>query len=228
MKQLTKLGVPVGIVFIVVMLVVPLPAIVLDLLIALNITGALLVLMVVMFVARPLDFASFPAIILVTTLFRLALNVSATRLVLLARVRRQGDRHLRPLRGRRLAHRRPDRLRDPPGHPVRRHHQRCRPRRRGRRPVHPRRDARQADGHRRRPELRAHRRGPGPQAPRRRPRRGRLLRRDGRRLEVRQGRRDRGDHHHAGQPGRRLRHRGRPDGDAVRRRGHDVQPALGR
>ena len=83
MKQLTKLGVPVGIVFIVVMLVVPLPAIVLDLLIALNITGALLVLMVVMFVARPLDFASFPAIILVMTLFRLALNVSATRLVLL-------------------------------------------------------------------------------------------------------------------------------------------------
>ena len=67
MKQLTKLGVPVGIVFIVVMLVVPLPAIVLDLLIALNITGALLVLMVVMFVARPLDFASFPAIILVMT-----------------------------------------------------------------------------------------------------------------------------------------------------------------
>src|SRR6476659_11357360 len=83
MKQLTKLGVPVGIVFIVVMLVVPLPAIVLDLLIALNITGALLVMMVVMFVARPLDFASFPAVILVMTLFRLALNVSATRLVLL-------------------------------------------------------------------------------------------------------------------------------------------------
>ena len=65
------------------MLVVPLPAIVLDLLIALNITGALLILLTAMFVHRPLDFAAFPAVILVMTLFRLALNVSATRLVLL-------------------------------------------------------------------------------------------------------------------------------------------------
>ncbi len=83
MKRLTQLAVPVGIVFIVVMLVVPLPTVVLDLLIALNITGALLVLMVAMFVRGPLDFAAFPAVILVMTLFRLALNVSATRLLLL-------------------------------------------------------------------------------------------------------------------------------------------------
>ena len=83
LKRLSQLAVPVGIVMIVVMLVVPLPAMVLDLLIALNITGALLVLMVAMFVRRPLDFAAFPAVILVMTLFRLALNVSATRLVLL-------------------------------------------------------------------------------------------------------------------------------------------------
>ncbi|MCX6397872.1 MAG: flagellar biosynthesis protein FlhA [Propionibacteriales bacterium] len=83
MKRMMQLGVPVGIVFIVVMLVVPLPAILLDLLIALNITGALLILLTAMFIARPLDFASFPAVILVMTLFRLALNVSATRLVLL-------------------------------------------------------------------------------------------------------------------------------------------------
>src|SRR6478735_2116208 len=65
------------------MLVVPLPAVVLDMLIALNITGALLVLLTTMTVHRPLDFAAFPAVILVMTLFRLALNVSATRLVLL-------------------------------------------------------------------------------------------------------------------------------------------------
>ncbi|GAA4111923.1 flagellar biosynthesis protein FlhA [Nocardioides fonticola] len=82
LKRLTQLGVPVGIVFIVVMLVIPLPAVVLDLLIAMNITGALLILLTAMFVVRPLDFASFPAILLVMTLFRLALNVSATRLVL--------------------------------------------------------------------------------------------------------------------------------------------------
>jgi flagellar biosynthesis protein FlhA len=83
LKRVTQLGVPVGIVFIVVMLVVPLPAIVLDMLIALNIVGALLILLTAMFVHRPLDFAAFPALILVMTLFRLALNVSATRLVLL-------------------------------------------------------------------------------------------------------------------------------------------------
>ncbi|KQW42692.1 flagellar biosynthesis protein FlhA [Nocardioides sp. Root1257] len=80
---MNQLGVPVGIVMIIVMLVVPLPAAVLDLLIALNITGALLVLMTAMFVHKPLDFAAFPAVLLVMTLFRLALNVSATRLVLL-------------------------------------------------------------------------------------------------------------------------------------------------
>ena len=83
MKSLTKLGVPIGIVLIVVMLVVPLPAMMLDLLIALNITGALLILLTAMFVSRPLDFAAFPSVLLVMTLFRLALNVSATRLVLL-------------------------------------------------------------------------------------------------------------------------------------------------
>jgi flagellar biosynthesis protein FlhA len=80
---MNQLGVPVGIVMIIVMLVVPLPAAVLDLLIALNITAALLVLMTAMFVHKPLDFAAFPAVLLVMTLFRLALNVSATRLVLL-------------------------------------------------------------------------------------------------------------------------------------------------
>jgi flagellar biosynthesis protein FlhA len=83
MKRMTQLAVPVGIVFIVVMLVVPLPAILLDLLIAMNITGALLILLTAMFIAKPLDFAAFPSVILVMTLFRLALNVSATRLVLL-------------------------------------------------------------------------------------------------------------------------------------------------
>ncbi|MCR1786350.1 flagellar biosynthesis protein FlhA [Nocardioides carbamazepini] len=82
-KSLTRLGVPLGIVLIVVMLVVPLPAVLLDLMIALNITGALLVLMVAMFIHKPLEFAAFPSVILVMTLFRLALNVSATRLVLL-------------------------------------------------------------------------------------------------------------------------------------------------
>ena len=83
LKRLTQLAVPLGIVMIVVMLVVPLPSLVLDLLIAVNITTALLILLTAMFVHRPLDFSAFPAVVLVMTLFRLALNVSATRLVLI-------------------------------------------------------------------------------------------------------------------------------------------------
>src|SRR6186713_3181375 len=65
------------------MMVVPLPTIVLDLLIAVNITGAVLIPLVSLSVTRPLDFAVFPSLLLIATMFRLALNVSATRLVLL-------------------------------------------------------------------------------------------------------------------------------------------------
>src|SRR5687768_9170786 len=82
MKRMTQLGVPVGVVLIVVMLVVPLPAVLLDLLLAFNISLSVLILLTAMFVNKPLDFAAFPAVILVLTLFRLSLNVSTTRLVL--------------------------------------------------------------------------------------------------------------------------------------------------
>src|ERR1700710_1425804 len=64
------------------MLVVPLPSWVLDLLLGTNITAALLILLVSMQIKRSLDFAAFPSLILIATLFRLALNVSSTRLVL--------------------------------------------------------------------------------------------------------------------------------------------------
>ena len=80
---MTQLAIPIGVVLIVVMLVVPLPALLLDLLIATNITTSILILLTAMFVRRPLDFGAFPAVILVMTLFRLALNVSSTRLILL-------------------------------------------------------------------------------------------------------------------------------------------------
>src|SRR3954463_5902188 len=82
MKGLSKAVVPIGVVGIVLMLVVPLPSWVLDLLIGLNITAALLILLVSMQIKRALDFSVFPALILIATLFRLALNVSSTRLVL--------------------------------------------------------------------------------------------------------------------------------------------------
>ncbi len=82
MQKLTKAAVPIGVVAIVLMLVVPLPAAVLDLLLGLNVTASLLILLVAMQIRRPLDFAVFPSLILIATLFRLALNVSSTRLVL--------------------------------------------------------------------------------------------------------------------------------------------------
>ncbi|HEV7213068.1 MAG TPA: flagellar biosynthesis protein FlhA [Blastococcus sp.] len=82
MKGMGKLAVPIGVVAIVLMLVVPLPSVVLDLLLGANITCSLLILLVAMQIRRPLDFAVFPSLILIATLFRLSLNVSSTRLVL--------------------------------------------------------------------------------------------------------------------------------------------------
>ncbi|MFS8665598.1 MAG: flagellar biosynthesis protein FlhA, partial [Limnochordales bacterium] len=73
----------VAVVLILVMMVVPLPTGLIDLLLAVNISLALLVLMLTMNVRHPLDFSVFPALLLVLTLFRLALNVSTTRLILL-------------------------------------------------------------------------------------------------------------------------------------------------
>ena len=81
-RRLSQLAVPIGVVAIILMLVVPVPSGVLDFLIAVNITGALLIVLVSMYVKRPLDFSSFPSLLLVATLFRLALNICATRLVL--------------------------------------------------------------------------------------------------------------------------------------------------
>ena len=81
-RRLSALAVPIGVVSIVLLLVVPLPAYILDVLIAFNITLAIVVLLVAMSVKKPLDFSVFPSLLLVATLFRLALNVSATRLVL--------------------------------------------------------------------------------------------------------------------------------------------------
>ncbi|MCL5048093.1 MAG: flagellar biosynthesis protein FlhA [Firmicutes bacterium] len=77
------LAVPLAVVLVVVMLVVPLPSFILDILITINITAAMLVLLTAMNVKKPLEFSVFPTLLLMLTVFRLALNVSATRLVLL-------------------------------------------------------------------------------------------------------------------------------------------------
>ncbi len=71
-----------AVVLIVSMLVIPLPQVVLDLLITVNISMALVVLLISMYVRSPLEFSAFPSLLLIATLYRLALNVSSTRLIL--------------------------------------------------------------------------------------------------------------------------------------------------
>jgi flagellar biosynthesis protein FlhA len=71
-----------GVVFVVGLLVLPLPAIFLDLLLTASIAASLIVLLVAIYIDRPLDFSAFPSVLLLLTLYRLALNVSSTRLIL--------------------------------------------------------------------------------------------------------------------------------------------------
>jgi flagellar biosynthesis protein FlhA len=80
---LKSLGAPLFIVMVLAMMVLPLPAFALDVLFTFNIAMALMVVMVAAQMVRPLDFASFPTVLLVTTLLRLSLNVASTRVVLL-------------------------------------------------------------------------------------------------------------------------------------------------
>ena len=81
-RNLLKLTIPVGVIGIILLLVVPVPAALLDVLIIINILLALVILLTTMFVRKPLDFSVFPSMLLVATLFRLGLNVASTRLVL--------------------------------------------------------------------------------------------------------------------------------------------------
>ncbi len=65
------------------LMIIPLPAFLLDIFLAANITIALAILLVGLYTTQPLDFSVFPSVLLVTTLFRLALNIASTRLILL-------------------------------------------------------------------------------------------------------------------------------------------------
>ena len=78
-----EMVVPILVVGMLGLMILPVPSFVLDCLLAVNITIALAVMLTAMHVTRPLDFSVFPALLLVTTLFRLGLNVSSTRLILL-------------------------------------------------------------------------------------------------------------------------------------------------
>ncbi|MFA6052170.1 MAG: flagellar biosynthesis protein FlhA [Methylobacter sp.] len=77
------LGAPLVIVMVLAMLILPLPAFLLDLLFTFNIAFSLIILLVVVYTVKPLEFASFPTVILLATILRLALNVASTRIVLM-------------------------------------------------------------------------------------------------------------------------------------------------
>ena len=73
----------IGLVIIVAMMIIPLPPMVLDILLTVNISLAVIILLICLFIKEPLEYSSFPIILLVSTIFRLGLNVSSTRLILL-------------------------------------------------------------------------------------------------------------------------------------------------
>ncbi|MEA2450860.1 MAG: flagellar biosynthesis protein FlhA [Thermoleophilaceae bacterium] len=72
-----------AVILVVVMMIVPLPAALIDLAITLNISAALAIVVATLYLPKALDFAAFPSMLLLTTLFRLAINISVTRLILL-------------------------------------------------------------------------------------------------------------------------------------------------
>ncbi|MCE7870086.1 flagellar biosynthesis protein FlhA [bacterium CPR1] len=81
--KFSDIGIAVVVIGIVMMLIVPMPPDFLDLLLVVNIAGSLITILISIYIAEPLEFAVFPTLLLVATLFRLALDVSATRMILL-------------------------------------------------------------------------------------------------------------------------------------------------
>lgn len=73
----------IGLVSILMIMIIPLPSILLDIFLSTNITLALLILIITLYTVKAVEFSIFPAVLLTTTLFRLALNVASTRLILL-------------------------------------------------------------------------------------------------------------------------------------------------
>ncbi|MFN4176247.1 flagellar biosynthesis protein FlhA [Phenylobacterium sp.] len=77
-----EVGLALGIVGIIVLLILPVPALLLDALLAVSIASAVLILMTALLIKKPLEFTSFPTVLLVATLYRLGLNIASTRLIL--------------------------------------------------------------------------------------------------------------------------------------------------
>jgi flagellar biosynthesis protein FlhA len=83
-EKIKPFGLPVAILMLMVMMVIPLPSVLLDIFFTTNILLSLLILMVALHTFRPLDFSSFPTVLLFATILRLGLNVASTRIVLSA------------------------------------------------------------------------------------------------------------------------------------------------
>jgi len=83
LENLREIAFPMAVLAIILALITPVPGAVLDVLIALDIMLSVIVLMVAMYITRPVDFSVFPTTLLLLTLFRLALNISSSRLILL-------------------------------------------------------------------------------------------------------------------------------------------------
>jgi flagellar biosynthesis protein FlhA len=83
LQELSQLAVPMAVLGIVIALITPLPSFVLDLLIVTDILMSVTVMMVALYLVRPVEFTSFPTTLLLLTLFRLSLNISSSRLILL-------------------------------------------------------------------------------------------------------------------------------------------------
>lgn len=83
LSESTDIGMIVAVIGILMAMLLPVPPMLMDLLLALNITIAIIVLITTMYTLKPLEFSIFPSLLLVLTLFRLSLNVASTRLILL-------------------------------------------------------------------------------------------------------------------------------------------------
>jgi flagellar biosynthesis protein FlhA len=84
MQRHRHLIVPMSFILLIIVILVPMPTVIMDVLISLNISLAVIILLTTIYMAAPLDFSVFPSLLLATTLFRLVLNVASTRLILTA------------------------------------------------------------------------------------------------------------------------------------------------
>ena len=83
LKGINDIAMALGIIAVLTIMIIPIPTALLDILLSVNISMGIVILLTTVYVHRPLEFSSFPSVLLIATLFRLALNISTTRIILL-------------------------------------------------------------------------------------------------------------------------------------------------